>query len=185
MARDEENTKFKHIHPKLAASGWSQYEWQIDMEYAITAGRIQWDGKTSRRAKPQYADYLLRYKSSVAIAVVEAKSNKKHHLEDLEQAKTYAKKLGLWFAYTTKGYEIEFIDLKACRQSMKAMLDRELAQMSQMYRIKKWQPTLSPLQLEGLAIQAIKSPFGFRGVRGQIHEALFRQAHRVVREGGA
>lgn len=116
MGRDEENTKFRLIHPKLEAAGWTQFEWQIDMEYAITAGRIQWDGKNSKRAKPQYADYLLRYKSSVAIAVVEAKSNKKHHLEGLQQAKTYAQKLGLWFAYTTNGQEIEFIDLKAGTQ---------------------------------------------------------------------
>lgn len=116
MGRQEENTKFKLIHPKLESSGWTQNDWQIDMEYTITAGRIQWDGKSARRARPQYADYLLRYKPSMAIAVVEAKSNRNHHLEGLEQVKNYAKKLGLWFAYTTNGVEIEFIDLKAGTQ---------------------------------------------------------------------
>jgi type I restriction enzyme R subunit len=112
MARNEENTKFRRIHPKLEASGWTEHEWQIEMEYAITAGRIQWDGKSARRARPIYADYLLRYKPSVAIAVIEAKDENKHHLEGEAQAKDYAKKLGLWFAYSTNGHQIEFYDLK-------------------------------------------------------------------------
>lgn len=116
MGRQEENTKFKLIHPQLEKAGWTLEDWQIDMEYSITAGSIQWDGKTARRARPKYADYLLRYKPSVAIAVIEAKSNNSHHLEGLAQAKDYAQKLGLWFAYTTNGYEIEFIDLKAGTQ---------------------------------------------------------------------
>ena len=116
MARKEENTKFKLIHPKLGEAGWLKHDWQVDMEYSITAGRINWDGKTAKRSRPIYADYLLRYKPSVALAVIEAKDEDKHHLEGAAQAKKYAEKLGLWFAYASNGHEIEFFDLKAGTQ---------------------------------------------------------------------
>ena len=116
MARREENTKFRLIHPRLKEAGWLEFDWQIDMEYAITAGRIQWDGKNAKRSRPTYADYLLRYKPSLALAVIEAKDETKHHLEGTAQATEYAKKLGLWFAYATNGHEIEFFDLKAGTQ---------------------------------------------------------------------
>jgi len=116
MARKEENTKFKLIHPKLEKAGWLKQDWQIDMEYAITAGRIQWDGKTAKRSRPIYADYLLRYKPSLAIAVVEAKDEDKSRLEGTAQAKEYAEKLGLWFAYSSNGHQTEFFDLKAKTQ---------------------------------------------------------------------
>ncbi|NDA46432.1 MAG: DEAD/DEAH box helicase, partial [Alphaproteobacteria bacterium] len=62
------------------------------------------------------ADYLLRYAPAKAIAVVEAKRESESHLEGVAQAKEYAKKLGLWFAYATNGIEIEFFDLKTGKQ---------------------------------------------------------------------
>ncbi|MCY4644226.1 MAG: DEAD/DEAH box helicase family protein [Bacteriovoracales bacterium] len=105
------------IDPKLRASGWFKHQWQLDLEYKIAAGRIHFDGKKARRAKPVYADYLLRYSSSKAIAIVEAKAENKHYLEGERQAKDYARKLGLWFAYSTNGHEIEFFNLKANTQT--------------------------------------------------------------------
>lgn len=116
MARNEATTKQHLISPKLQSAGWGVHAWQLELEYGITAGRIQWDGKTSSRAPTLRADYLLRYRPSVAIAVVEAKAEGEHHLEGSQQAKDYAKKLGLWFAYSTNGHQIEFFDLKAGTQ---------------------------------------------------------------------
>ena len=112
MARSEAKTRRELIDPKLKDAGWFEHDWQIEDEYAITAGRIHFDGKGGKRAKPQYADYLLRYAPSKAIAVVEAKREDLSHLEGTKQAKEYAKKLGMWFAYSTNGVEIEFFDLK-------------------------------------------------------------------------
>jgi type I restriction enzyme, R subunit len=43
---------------------------------------------------------------------VEAKKEGLSHLEGTKQAKDYARKLGMWFAYSTNGNEIEFFDLK-------------------------------------------------------------------------
>ncbi len=112
MARSEAKTRRELIDPKLKEAGWFEHDWQIEDEYAITAGRIHFDGKNGKRAKPQYADYLLRYAPSKAIAVVEAKKEELSYLEGSKQAKEYAKKLGMWFAYSTNGTEIEFFDLK-------------------------------------------------------------------------
>lgn len=115
--RNEARTRKDLIDPKLKEAGWDlDNQWQVEPEYSITAGRIHFDGKQSTRGNPTRADYLLRYKPSKAIAVVEAKKESEHHLEGAEQAKTYAKKLGLWFAYATNGIEIEFFDLKADTQ---------------------------------------------------------------------
>jgi type I restriction enzyme R subunit len=109
LALNESDTRSKLIDPKLKAAGWQ--EWQIQREYKVTDGRVMFDGKKGVRQKPQFADYLLRYKSSVPIAVIEAKKEELSHLEGVAQAKAYAKKLGLRFAYATNGHEIEFIDL--------------------------------------------------------------------------
>lgn len=116
MPRNEAKTRKELIDPKLTESGWMNHDWQVDPEYKITAGRIHFDGKNSKRAKPLYADYLLRYSSSKAIAIVEAKAEDKSHLDGEKQAKDYAIKLGLWFAYSTNGHVIEFYNLKAKTQ---------------------------------------------------------------------
>jgi len=112
MKRSEARTRKELIDPKLKNAGWSDHDWQIEWEYNITDGRIHFDGKVGRRSTPKKADYLLRYAPSKAIAVVEAKKESESHLEGAAQAKEYAAKLGLWFAYSTNGHEIEFFNLK-------------------------------------------------------------------------
>lgn len=117
MSRSEARTRKELVDPKLKAAGWSEHDWQIEWEYQITDGRIHFDGKVGRRGTPKKADYLLRYAPSKAIAVVEAKKESDSHLEGAAQAKAYAQKLGLWFAYSTNGNEIEFFDLKENKQT--------------------------------------------------------------------
>ena len=108
MARNEAKTRKELVDPKLREAGWFEHDWQIDPEYKINAGRIHFDGQIAKRSKPFYTDYLLRYSRGKPIAVVEAKAEDKHHLEGERQAKDYAKKLGLCFAYSTNGHKIEF-----------------------------------------------------------------------------
>lgn len=117
MSRSEARTRKELVDPKLKNSGWSDHEWQVEWEYQITDGRIHFDGKVGRRGTPRKADYLLRYRPAKAIAVVEAKKESDSHLEGAAQAKEYAQKLGLWFAYATNGHEIEFFDLKKNTQT--------------------------------------------------------------------
>lgn len=114
--RSEAQTRKELIEPKLKDAGWDEYPWQVEWEYVITKGRIHFDGKEAKRGKSLTADYLLRYSSSKAIAVIEAKKEELSHMEGERQAKEYSKKLGLWFAYSTNGHEIEFYDLKANTQ---------------------------------------------------------------------
>lgn len=116
MPRSEAQTRKELIEPKLKDTGWYEHSWQVEWEYPITRGRIHFDGKEAKRGKSLSADYLLRFSSSKAIAVIEAKKEELSHMEGERQTKDYARKLGLWFAYSTNGHQIEFYDLKANTQ---------------------------------------------------------------------
>ncbi|MEM0215400.1 MAG: DEAD/DEAH box helicase family protein, partial [Archaeoglobaceae archaeon] len=108
----EEDTKVKLIDPKLKKSGWT--EDKIRREVHLTPGRvINEDGK---REKGKFADYILYYSPGFPIAVVEAKEETKSALDGLGQAKNYAKMLGLFFAYSTNGHEIEEFDFTTNQQ---------------------------------------------------------------------
>jgi len=64
-----------------------------------------------RRAKPFIADYLLVYRNT-KLAVIEAKAWTFPATEGLAQAKNYAEKLAVRFAYSTNGQSIYCADLK-------------------------------------------------------------------------
>ena len=68
------------------------------------------------------------------------------------------------------------------RKAIRQMVVRESEQASQLYAINKWRPELSPMQIDGIAVEAARSPFGIRGVRGHIHQVLFRQARQTATE---
>ncbi|MFT6067897.1 MAG: type I restriction enzyme R subunit [Bacteriovoracaceae bacterium] len=116
--RSEAQTRKELIEPKLRETGWDEYPWQVEWEYVITKDRIIFHGSKPERQKNsgKTADYLLRYSKSKAIAIVEAKKEDLSHMEGEKQAKDYARKLGLWFAYSTNGHQIEFYNLKTNTQ---------------------------------------------------------------------
>ncbi len=98
---NEADTCRKYILPKLYSAGWTDD--QINEQRTFTDGRIMVFGnKTSRRPQKR-ADYLLRYRPNVSIAVIEAKASYKHSGDGLQQAKEYAQILDLKFAYSTNG----------------------------------------------------------------------------------
>jgi type I restriction enzyme R subunit len=66
---------------------------------------LQGDGH--RQLAPSFADYLLRFAESLPIAVVEAKEEGKEPGDGLQQAKSYAEKLGLLFAFASNGHGFE------------------------------------------------------------------------------
>lgn len=107
---NEADTRAVLIEPKLAASHWKgqqvtrEFYYQRDHKY--TPGRIILAGDRIRRGESRKADYLLRLTESFAIAAVEAKSDEQPVETGLEQAKGYARDLGLPFAYATNGNEI-------------------------------------------------------------------------------
>jgi type I restriction enzyme R subunit len=106
---NEAETRAELIDPKLKQAGWGIIEeTKIYRELKITAGKIQTGGS---RRKALIADYVLAYKG-VNLAVVEAKSEELPVSEGVAQAKLYAQKLNLDYAYATNGNEIYQICMK-------------------------------------------------------------------------
>ena len=106
---NEAETRAEHIDPALKAAGWGVVEGsRIRREYPITPGRIEGHG---RRGKPLTADYVLEYRNH-KLAVVEAKAWDEALTEGVAQAKNYAGKLAVRFAYATNGQGIYGIDMQ-------------------------------------------------------------------------
>jgi type I restriction enzyme, R subunit len=106
---NEAETRAEHIDPALKAAGWGVVEGsRIKREYHITLGRLEGHG---RRAKPLTADYVLIYRNT-KLAVVEAKAWDQELTEGVGQAKNYAGKLAVRFAYATNGQSIYGIDMQ-------------------------------------------------------------------------
>ena len=107
MARNEAETRAELIDPVLSAAGWGQVEnSRVAREYVIAPGRILGAGRPQQRL---ILDYLMLYRNR-KLAVVEAKAEDKPLTEGLGQAKLYAEKLGVRFAYATNGkgfYEVD------------------------------------------------------------------------------
>src|SRR3984893_5013333 len=106
---NEAETRAEHIDPALAAAGWGVVEnSRIRREYPITLGRIEGHGK---RGKPLIADYVLIHRNH-KLAVVEAKAWDEEVTEGVGQAKDYAGKMAVRFAYSTNGQGFYGIDMQ-------------------------------------------------------------------------
>lgn len=113
---NEADTRANLIEPKLKAAGWTdqqvtrEFFYQRDHQYA--PGRIVLAGDQVKRAKARKVDYLLRLTSGFPIAILEAKAATEPPEAGLEQAKAYARDLGLAFAFASNGHiiiEYEFL----------------------------------------------------------------------------
>ena len=105
---NEAETRAEHIDPALKAAGWGVVEGsRILREHRITDGRIEGRGKRGRR---DIADYVLVYRNT-KLAVVEAKAWDEELTEGVGQAKSYAGKLSVRWAYSTNGQGIYQVDM--------------------------------------------------------------------------
>jgi len=110
---NESETRAEHIDPALKAAGWGVVEGsRILREYHIAPGRIEGLG---RRSRPLKADYVLVYRNK-KLAVVEAKAWDVPLTEGVGQAKNYAGKLVIRFAYSTNGRGIYAIDMETGKE---------------------------------------------------------------------
>jgi type I restriction enzyme, R subunit len=106
---NEAETRAEHIDPALKAAGWGVVEGsRVLREYFITPGRIEGFG---RRGKSLKVDYILVYRNT-KLAVIEAKAWDQPVTEGLAQAKDYAAKLAVRYAYTSNGQSIYGSDLQ-------------------------------------------------------------------------
>ncbi|MFI3120336.1 MAG: DEAD/DEAH box helicase family protein [Methylococcaceae bacterium] len=101
----EDETRSRHIYPEITKN-WKKE--RIREQFYISEGRIRiTHGKGKRdNSTIKYADYILEISADVPIAVVEAKRWGYTAESGLQQAKVYAQKLDIPFAYATNGQKI-------------------------------------------------------------------------------
>ena len=110
---NEAETRAEHIDPALKAAGWGVVEGsRVSREFPITKGRLEGLG---RRGKSLSADYVLIYRNH-KLAVIEAKAWDEAVSEGVAQAKNYAQKLAIRFAYSTNGQGIYAIDMETGKE---------------------------------------------------------------------
>lgn len=115
MLSDEEKKQLSEsdicdlfITPALRSSGWDPFT-QIRREVTLTPGPIIVRGNLSSRnkKKKKFADYVLSWKPSLPIAVVEAKDNKHTAGHGMQQALSYAEILKVPSAFSSNGDAFE------------------------------------------------------------------------------
>ncbi len=92
----------KYILPALEKAGWDLVT-QIREEVSFTDGRIYVRGNLTNRGKRKRADYILFYKRNIAIAIIEAKSNKHSVGAGIQQGLNYAEILDIPSVYSSNG----------------------------------------------------------------------------------
>lgn len=97
----EADTRSKLIDPFLLSHGWTENH--IKREQIVQA-QI-WNKRQNR-----FADYVLSH-NHTALAVLEAKADTKNFRDGVTQAKIYADKLNVRFAFSTNGHRIYQMDL--------------------------------------------------------------------------
>jgi type I restriction enzyme R subunit len=115
MGEDETCRAF--VLPALERSGWTTS--QIRPQFRINEGRLTPTPKRHAQADPLIADYVLEYVPDVPVAVVEAKRYRIDANDGVEQARRYAAKLGLSFAYATNGRQIVEIDYSSAAPAIR------------------------------------------------------------------
>lgn len=104
MSKNESQTCYEYVEPKLREALWKCEPCSFYKEYYFTDGRIRPKNRSNKRGKRKFVDYLLLYRKDFPIAVVEAKRKNKTADEGLEQAIKYAELLGVKFAYSTNRF---------------------------------------------------------------------------------
>lgn len=83
----ETDTCREYVTPAIQAAGWGGSPFEIAEQRSFTDGRIVLSGRSAQRRDGKRADYLLRYRRDLTLAVVEAKPYKTPAADDLQQVK--------------------------------------------------------------------------------------------------
>lgn len=172
---NEAETRADLIDPQLRASGWNSIDGaKILRERHITAGKIQ----TGGRGKPLITDYILTYKNRW-LAVIEAKSDEFSVGEGVGQAKNYAQKLSLLFAYAANGKEIYEINMQggeglvSCFPTPDELWNRVFAEASE------WEQRFNPVPLED--VSGTKPPRYYQEIAvNNALEAIAQNKNRIL-----
>jgi len=104
---NEAETRAELIDPVLKEAGWGVIDGSRVRREMITLGRLQGAGQ---RSKQDIADYVLTYRGQ-KLAVIEAKRRDLPDTEGVGQAKKYAEKMHIRYAFSTNGDGIYQIDM--------------------------------------------------------------------------
>ncbi len=110
---NEAETRAELIDPALKAAGWGVVAGSRVRREVIAPGRLLGAGK---RGRQDIADYVLFYKGQ-KLGVIEAKRKDKPDTEGVAQAKRYAARLQIRFAYSTNGVGIYQIDRRTGKEA--------------------------------------------------------------------
>jgi type I restriction enzyme R subunit len=148
---NEAETRAELIDPALTAAGWGVVPGsRVRREFHITIGRLQ--GAAGKRGKPDIADYILVHNGR-NLATMEAKRVDLGDTVGLGQAKKYADKLKVRFAFSTNGRGIYQVDMLTGREG----------------RVAGW-PT--PEELWNLTMHGVALPPADGGTEAQADTAM-------------
>lgn len=105
LTETEIRTQF--ITPAIMKSGWKD---KFREEFYYTAGKVIVAGRVIKRGVPKKADYVLYYKPSLPLGIIEAKDNNHSPGQGLQQAIDYSNDLDLPFAFSSNGDKFVFHD---------------------------------------------------------------------------
>ncbi len=170
----EKDTCRDFVLPRLKTAGWTDD--QIVEQYRITDGRIVMVGKKHRRATPLRADYVLEYSPGVPIAVVEAKREYAIPGKGMQQAKDYARRIDVPFAYSTNGKGVVEDDRDTGHETANLAVFPSPDDLWTRYRA--WKGIVEPAVAEGLLL-----PFNrdLRNPDGSIKEPRYYQRTAINR----
>jgi len=92
----------RFIVPAITSAGWDIQD-QVREEYFFTAGQLHVRGKTVKRGKRKFADFLLSWKPNIPLAIIEAKDNNHSVGSGMQQGLDYARTLDIPFVFSTNG----------------------------------------------------------------------------------
>ena len=99
----------KFIVPAITSAGWD-IQHQVREEHYFTAGQVLVRGKTVKRGKRKFADFLLSWKPNIPLAIIEAKDNNHSVGSGMQQGLDYAGTLDVPFVFSTNGDAFLFHD---------------------------------------------------------------------------
>ena len=144
----------RYITPAIDRAGWDLQR-QVRREISFTDGRIIVRGKMVARGKRKRADYLLYWKKSLPIAVVEAKDNKHGVGDGMQQALAYAEALDLPFVFSSNGDGFLFHDRTGNAEPVEVQLGLdELPSPEELW--KRWRVWKG---LDDAQTQLVETPF--------------------------
>jgi type I restriction enzyme R subunit len=100
----EEDIKLRYITPAITGKGWSVTDISMEAKVKLTDGKINNRGNFVVREKPKFADYMLFFNKATPIAIVEAKDANHSVSFGMQQAKEYAGKMDIPFAFSSNGF---------------------------------------------------------------------------------